>query len=642
MKMSNRERIGWALVLLTALISRLADLGHRAMSHDESLHAVYSRYLTEGAGYRHDPMMHGPLLFHLNALTDLFLSHTDFTYRLVPAFFGVGCVAILLAYRKWLGPRGALIAAALLTVDPAHLTFSRYLRNDIYISLFTLWMFWAVMRYREERKAGHLLHLAIALGLSFACKEVCYIHGAVFGSGCLLFALVDTLRVHKPPFHKIPRPVPLTIRDLFRLLIPAIRRLILSIGNLVCSAPELIRTLKTPTQTFLRHPLTQCALLMLTLALPFASALLEKDLAWDQRSMPDPDIFQRIVGLTLIPFGVATAIAIPYYQFVRRLGAWVTCLFSFWSIQLTLYTTLFHNPVQGFATGVWGGLGYWLAQHEVERGNSSHLFYLSLLLLYAPILLSGLIVGIRNLKKTWIGFTLFWTIGNILIYSWAGERMPWLLVHITLPLCLLTAVGIDRTLAWRGPVRIAGLAVLGLGLLQMTVNAWRINGPNAEGPIEPMMYAHSGAGVKPAVDIAFQHLEAHPGTVLVSENQFSWPMLWYFRDGPAPYQYQETLDSLPAHASVIFTAPSNRERFQQMGWNPRLEVAMTTWPRPHYHDVSLQNLKNLLTLPPVRQKFFRYYLNRAQPDWGPYEYPGPHRFLLMTRSPTREEPRLLP
>src|ERR1051325_3406205 len=61
----------WLTILgITAIAFalRLWDLGSRAMHHDESLHAVYSWYLYVGREYKHDPMMHGPFLFHLTAL----------------------------------------------------------------------------------------------------------------------------------------------------------------------------------------------------------------------------------------------------------------------------------------------------------------------------------------------------------------------------------------------------------------------------------------------------------------------------------------------------------------------------------------------------------------------------------------------
>src|SRR5688572_3896004 len=59
--------VPFAAITLIALILRLIDLGARAMHHDESLHALYSWYLYVGRGYTHDPMMHGPFLFHSTA-----------------------------------------------------------------------------------------------------------------------------------------------------------------------------------------------------------------------------------------------------------------------------------------------------------------------------------------------------------------------------------------------------------------------------------------------------------------------------------------------------------------------------------------------------------------------------------------------
>src|ERR1700724_2197365 len=72
-------------LMLLGLVLRFWDLGDKAFHHDESLHAFYSWRLYDGQGYVHDPMMHGPLLFELNALVYLLLGASDFTARLVPA-----------------------------------------------------------------------------------------------------------------------------------------------------------------------------------------------------------------------------------------------------------------------------------------------------------------------------------------------------------------------------------------------------------------------------------------------------------------------------------------------------------------------------------------------------------------------------
>src|SRR5450759_764151 len=61
------EKLAWAALLVIALLSRTIGLGDRAMSHDESLHSYYSWKLYDGQGFQHQPLMHGPLKFIVNA-----------------------------------------------------------------------------------------------------------------------------------------------------------------------------------------------------------------------------------------------------------------------------------------------------------------------------------------------------------------------------------------------------------------------------------------------------------------------------------------------------------------------------------------------------------------------------------------------
>src|SRR5581483_2865047 len=63
-----RDLLPFLVLTGIGLALRLYDVGSRALHHDESLHAVYSWYLYIGRGYVHDPLMHGPYQFHVNAL----------------------------------------------------------------------------------------------------------------------------------------------------------------------------------------------------------------------------------------------------------------------------------------------------------------------------------------------------------------------------------------------------------------------------------------------------------------------------------------------------------------------------------------------------------------------------------------------
>lgn len=615
----NEKRL-WILLIAVALLARLIGLGDRALSHDESLHAYYSWNFSVGAGYEHNPMMHGPLLFHLNALMYRLFGASDFTSLLFPAFWGTGCVSLLYLFRRWLGAGGALAAAALVCLDPGHLFYSRYLRNDIMVSFFTLLMLWAVLDYRETRKVSSLLWLSAGLALQFITKETCYIAGVVFGSGCVFFSILET------------------------------------------RGTGFLQWLKN----LFRHPLMHCALLMLLLALPFAGALLHGPLGWDpldNRSLAGQRRILGVAGGILLLCLLAGSL---YFRSQKKTGAFWRAAALFWTVQILFYTSFFTNTVHGMASGIAGSLGYWLAQHDVQRGNPDVFFYVTLLLLYTPVLLLGAVMGVKGgiraskVERPSVGlsekskaqttclefhspdlrpltsplfFFLWLFLGNLLIYSWAGERMPWLLLHISLPLCLLTGPALVRVFSEPGRRMLKGLLIL--GCFQLTANSLRVSGPLAEGPWEPLMYAHSGEQLKPSLMIIGDHLERNPGTRIWVHSKdggasYAWPMLWYFREGEADY-LDIVPGAVPENISVILVPPQKEMDFIAQGWVARLRVDMTTWPRSDYHRVTRKNLKKLYTLPAVREKLLKYYLFRGQPAWGESEWPVPNRYLLMTR-----------
>lgn len=153
----------------------------------------------------------------------------------------------------------------------------------------------------------------------------------------------------------------------------------------------------------------------------------------------------------------------------------------FWIPYTVLYTTIFTNSA-GFFTGTIGSLGYWIVQQDVNRGSQPWYFYV---LIQVPIyeflpaigFFLALIIGIPRLIRAsrveaaiseedeviemleetpeqanfFNTYTLlvYWSIMSTVAFTFAGERMPWLTLHITLPLILITgwALGqiIDHT-----------------------------------------------------------------------------------------------------------------------------------------------------------------------------------------------------
>ena len=110
------------VILIVLALGPLLGLGDRVQSHDESIHTRYSWNLYTGRGFAHDPLMHGPFLFHATAFTYFLFGDSDFTARVPVALMGVALVAFPYLLRRWLGRAGALATSV-----PPHIARHRLL-----------------------------------------------------------------------------------------------------------------------------------------------------------------------------------------------------------------------------------------------------------------------------------------------------------------------------------------------------------------------------------------------------------------------------------------------------------------------------------------------------------------------------------
>ena len=126
-------------------------------------------------------------------------------------------------------------------------------------------------------------------------------------------------------------------------------------------------------------------------------------------------------------------------------GLWLGCAAVFYAIWTLLYTTMFTNW-PGVFTGSWQSLGYWLMQQDVARGNQPWYYYIVGLSVYELLPLVFGVVGVAWLirrRDTYGGMGLVlaaWVIATLVLYTVAAEKMPWLLVNITVPLALVAGM----------------------------------------------------------------------------------------------------------------------------------------------------------------------------------------------------------
>jgi hypothetical protein len=168
---------------------------------------------------------------------------------------------------------------------------------------------------------------------------------------------------------------------------------------------------------------------------------------WWQASQSDHEgsISDRLFGDTkpnTVAYGVYHALRDP-------VGIVVGISIAF-AIFILLFTTFFTNP-RGFATATYspdGTLLYWLGQHDVQRGEQPWFYFITEGFQYEWLgiffAVAGLlVVSVRALRGILRGnpgpnalfniFNAWWFVFMFAVLSWAGEKMPWLIMHFALP-----------------------------------------------------------------------------------------------------------------------------------------------------------------------------------------------------------------
>ena len=448
-------KLGWEVALfaglaLAALGLRLWELDGRTMHYDESLHVHYAWRLATGEGYVYSPWMHGPFQIHLTALMFKLFADSDFTARLGYAFFGSALVALPYFLRTYLGRTGAVVTSVLLALSPVMLYFSRFGRNEILMAFWAVALLILMWRYLNEGKNRYLYMASAVLALAFATKETSYIIVATFGAALFVMSL--------------PEIIPWLLG---RIKLSEMR-----------GAPAFL-------------------ILLVTLTLPQWSAL--------------TSMFQGTLGVLLssteggtgevgLPVGSGWFWALGVIAFTLLISVvlglmwwwrvWLICAGIFYGIWITLYTTAFTrcsgifgsflhpssfteefpaelgSCVDGPFTGMWQGLGYWVAQQEVARGGQPWYYHFVIGSVYEFLpLLFGVVAIVYYLRKADLfGSVLgFWAVTSIVLYTYAGEKMPWLVANIALPFILLAGKFIGDMIdgvRWRKVLRTAASALL--------------------------------------------------------------------------------------------------------------------------------------------------------------------------------------
>jgi uncharacterized protein (TIGR03663 family) len=388
------------LVIAIAIFLRFYDLGKAPLFFDESVHTVFVENVLNW-NYRYDPAFHGPLLFYLTAPVVALLGESEFTYRIVPAVFGVLTVALLFKFRRFIG-FGAEVSALLVAVSPIIVNYSRFFRNESQILFFTLLFVYGIFMYFEERKRRYLI-LAFASLALFACSKENF-YPMVF-----LFALFFLFDIRK-----------------FRIV------------DLVISC--------------------------------------------------------------------------------------VVFILIYTALYTNFYTTLdYLNPDK---LPFYLAFKYWKHQHDIARIGGPFYYYIPLLLLYdLPVFVLGVYAVVKWIKcrelNHFKAFLIYWFVATLLFYSYMQEKVPWLTVHIELPLYIIAGICIAEIKAKRR-------VVLALTVLFLLYSSIHLNIVNPTNPAEPALYLPTSMDVKEFRD-ELKAMNVSNVCVFMSAGDY-WPLPCYLED----------------------------------------------------------------------------------------------------------------
>ena len=450
------EGILWVGLVLAAIVTRFWNLGYRALHHDESLHAYYSWIFSNGTGpYVHDPLMHGPFLFHANALIYLLFGVSDATSRFVPAAFGVAIVWLpwLLRDRKFLGRWGALAAGFMLLISPSFLYYTRYIRHDPYTAVGSLVLFIAIFRYFENPQRRWMITAFVSVAFLFANHEIVFAILLAFVMvlwGALLWGRLRPLI----PVHLVALAAVMVVYYLHS-------------SQGWAPFPAIPWESATPAET--RHFYEQIftnpfTLSVVAIGIAFIAASVWVMRTHVQKQARKVGYLEAIFGgegAGTVERGVLAALRDPF-------GLTIGALLALF-IAAALFTTMFTN-LHGLATATYapdGTLLYWLGQQDVQRGEQPWFYFITESIQYEWLAiflgLAALVVtGVRTIAGAFGRpvrphlffsiFLAFWFVMLFAVLSWAGEKMPWLILHFTLPAILLGAVlfneVVDGAISW--------------------------------------------------------------------------------------------------------------------------------------------------------------------------------------------------
>lgn len=525
-KKRNLVSIFIAAVFFFLCFTRLYQLGDKPYHHDESLYAKYSYDYASQNFYRFDPILHGPMLFAVQALCFKVFGDTDFTGRLTSAISGILliylCGFLLFLIFKNLNPVLSLLT--LMALSPTLSYFSRFLGMDMLLSLLFSASLLGIYQFLHTKRSFYLFSSLVFLSF-MVCTKLNYLFYFFF---------------------------------LFTFLIV-----------LFCFKREKYTTvLQTIKDYFASHTYIKIVLLLATPIFIFSLLYSGFGQHWPgvldglyRKMLPywiNQHKIQRIRGPfdyylpLLIQYELPIVLGMAYYfiKIIRSSKSYIrqSLYVAMASLALLIMVKVFWHSTFSSLLSVF---------------HFSQPYHVLILMFYVY---AGVRMTLYHLKNNeyFFAFCVFWFWVSISLYSYAGEKVPWLLVHIIFPAFLYLAPQLSKVVQ-DSLTHVFKKRILGLGLVILIswqlLNLYRANFIFSAHPRNLLAYTHTSWQTKDLADKLVTCKKQHPDMKIETLNAAAaiWPLSWYLRH----YHGWFTINQNPSLDSSIFIQDWHRQNSVQ-------------------------------------------------------------------------------
>jgi len=203
----------------------------------------------------------------------------------------------------------------------------------------------------------------------------------------------------------------------------------------------------------------------------------------------------------------------------------------FMLVYACLYSSFFSNP-GGVIDGIAKMVGYWYGQQVHPRIPGPVYYYIPRLIFHEPVIwlaLPALFLLARKKAKPFDVFLGFWTISSFAVYSFAQEKVPWLLMHPLLPLCLVAGRYFQMLLQSKsGFAQKALLAVLVILISWSARETLWLCFQSDPASAHLLKYMATARTPKQTAKI-LNHIPDSKGQIFVTGDA-TWALAWYLRD----------------------------------------------------------------------------------------------------------------